>query len=89
MYVLCIHLKILADLAVERIVHFREGTEVLASYMAAQCECQEGAAGILELSCLQASSSRFKTTVISLECANTNYKYADANYIFREMFDET
>lgn len=56
--------------------------------MAVQCECQERAVGILELNCLQASS-RFKTTIISLECANANYKYANANYIFREMFDET
>lgn len=88
MYLLCTHLKILADLVVEHIVHFIEGTKVLASYMAVQCECQERAVGILELNCLQASS-RFKTTIISLECANANYRYANANYIFREMFDET
>lgn len=35
------HLKMLADFVIVHIGHFIEGTEILGSYMAVQCECQK------------------------------------------------
>lgn len=78
MYILWTYLKIFANLIIEHVVHFIEGMKILTSYMAICCECQERSVGVLEMNCLQASSSLFKNIVISP-------KYANANYIPKEL----